>query len=142
MRFWTALSYHLLRLFISGLFLFAAAEKINHPDAFLQTVLGYELVPVWCAPLVVVLVPYAELLAAGALLLRIWERGAWLALFGLNIVFMAALSSLLLRGIQVGCGCFGDMSLGGHTPGQALLRDALFLLAMLVAWWLQNRPES
>jgi putative oxidoreductase len=53
-------------------------------------------------------------------------RGGALIIGAMNLVFMIALSSAILRGLDIDCGCFKQ---GGAktTPWTALLRDAVFL---------------
>ncbi len=54
---------------------------------------------------------------------------------GMNGVFIVALLSVILRGLDIDCGCFRPGG-EGHTSAQmALLRDAGIMLLALVIWF-------
>ncbi len=78
------------------------------------------------------------------LLLNRRVRPALLVLIGLNSVFMLALFSLVLRGLDIDCGCFhpaGEEG-SGTSPQMALLRDAGLMIALLLAWVLRQKQAG
>jgi uncharacterized membrane protein YphA (DoxX/SURF4 family) len=118
---WRALVYHGCRLLLGGLFLYAGAVKAADVPAFAATVAGYQLLPYVLNYLVAATLPFVEMLAGLLLILERRVRGASLLLALLTVVFIGALVSVWLRGLEVDCGCFGG---GGATPlWLALLRD-------------------
>ncbi len=82
-----------------------------------------------------------ELLAGAALVLGVARRGAALIAAFLMVVFIAAIASALVRGLDISCGCFDTA--GGHKVGLDLLwRDVLLLLAAAVPLLAARDPLS
>jgi hypothetical protein len=54
---------------------------------------------------------------------------------------MFALGSLLARGLDIDCGCFGPDPTSKTSPAQALWRDAGLLLLLLATWVLRYRQH-
>jgi hypothetical protein len=138
--------YHLCRLVLAGVFLYAGFIKGSDPVAFAGQVAAYQILPYAFNYLVAATLPFVELLCGVLLLLNRRVRPALLVLFGLNSVFMLALLSLLLRGLDIDCGCFqpaGEEG-GGTSPQMALLRDVGLMVAILGAWVLRQQlaPEA
>lgn len=124
----------------------AAWGKLENPRAFLRSVVDYRQLPDWAAPWLAAMMPGVEAVTAAVLLLgllrirrlRPWEdAAAWVA-GGLMLVFMAAMSVNILRGIPMDCGCFD--ALGTYLPAAlkqstvtwtTVGRDALFLLLVV-----------
>lgn len=132
-----------LRLVIGGVFLYAAVEKVLHPGAFAIAVRGYKLIPFSLSNLFAIALSWSELVAATFLILGIFTRKAASALFILLLVFMAAISTVLVRGMVIDCGCFGEG--GSHTSWLLLVRNALmafgaFLIIRYNDGWLSLYP--
>jgi len=81
------------------------------------------------------------LLCGMLLLLNKRIRPALLVLFVLNLIFMIALSSLMVRGIDIDCGCFKPNAANHTSPLAALLRDAGLLLLLIFTWLLRVRQH-
>lgn len=132
--------YHLCRLSLAGVFLYAGFLKGSDPVAFAGQVAAYQILPYALNYLVAAMLPFVELLCGVLLLLNRRVRPALLVLFGMNTVFMLALFSLVLRGLDIDCGCFHPAGEGaGTSPSMALLRDAGLMVAILVAWVLRQK---
>jgi putative oxidoreductase len=93
--------------FLSAVFLVASTVKWLDLELFLQDLKSYQLVPLMLEPAMAVLVPFLELVAALLLLFpkpRIYGLGL---ISGLLLVFLMAILSAWLRGLDISCGCFG-----------------------------------
>lgn len=124
------ISYHVCRLLLGGVFLWAGAVKALDIPAFAGQVAAYQLLPyAWNYALAATL-PYVELLAGALLLVNARVKPAALLVVLLNALFVIVLFSVLARGLAIDCGCFGPDA--GTTPLQALGRD-LVLIALAVA---------
>ncbi len=99
-----------LRLGLAGLFIWAATLKLQDPRAFLYSIKGFDLLPEHILPPLAFIVPWTEIVCAGALLLGVWSRGAALALTGMLLTFIGAILSAIVRKLEIECGCFGDYS--------------------------------
>ena len=133
------------RFVIGGLFFYAAFEKVLHPAAFAMAVRGYKLIPFSLSNLFALCVSWSELVAATFLILGIFTRKAAGAIFLLLIMFVAAISTVLIRHMAIDCGCFGE---GSSTASWLLLvRNAAllfgaFLIIRYNDGWLSLRPGT
>ena len=114
-----------LRFVIGGVFAYAAFDKVLNPAAFAMAVRGYKLIPFSLSNLFAIALSWSELFAAVMLILGILTRKAAGAVFILLIVFIAAISTVMVRGMVIDCGCFGEG--GSHTSWILLVRNALML---------------
>jgi putative oxidoreductase len=96
-----------ISLALAALFIYAGADKIRDPLEFADSIAAFAILPRVFVNLFALSLPPFEI-ACGLLLL--WpstSRFATLAVFVMSLVFFAALSSALLRGLTLDCGCFG-----------------------------------
>lgn len=131
--------YHLGRLLLAAVFIYAGVTKGTDPVGFAGQVANYQILPYAWNYLVAAILPYLELLCGILLLLDKRVRPALLVLFVLNLVFMLAISSLIIRGIDIDCGCFRPDAATKTSPWQALWRDIGLLLLMVSTWLLRYR---
>ena len=130
----------LCRLAVGGVFIFASLDKLQHPAAFAQAIHHYRLVPYPVLHSFAFLLPVTEMLVGAALVLGVLRRGAALLAGLMTLVFMVAITTALVRGLDISCGCFNTD--GGHGVGLSLLvRDAaLLLLCFPTLFWRQSGP--
>lgn len=124
------------RLLLGGVFLWAGVVKALDPLSFARSVAGYQLLPQLGNLLVAAALPWVEIVVGTLLVAGRLVRPAALVAAWLNLLFMAAIVSVLARGLNVDCGCFGHDR--ATPPELALLRDLLLLAAAL---WLLYRPS-
>jgi len=115
-----------VRILLGAIFIYAALLKIADPVAFAGSVAAYRILPYFASYLTAAVLPFVELSCGLLLVCGYRVRGGALIIGAMNLVFMIALSSAILRGLDIDCGCFKQ---GGAktTPWTALLRDAVFL---------------
>jgi len=120
-----------LRLFLGGLFVYAAFSKVADPTGFAMSVRGYKIVPFALSNLFALSVSWTELLAGVMLIIGLWTRKAAGAIAILLAMFIAAIVMVLVRGMVVDCGCFGE---GGSSASWLLIvrNFALLTAAILV----------
>jgi len=129
--------YHLCRLLLGGVFLYAGLLKSADVQGFARDIAGYQLLPYQWNYLAAATLPYVEVICGVLLLVNRRVRPAALLLGGLLLVFMAALASVLARGLQIDCGCFSPEH--PSTPLAALWRDAGLLVLAHFTFHLRNR---
>ncbi len=129
------------RLFLAGLFLWAAHDKVWLPAEFARAMAAYDILPVWAINPASVIMAWLELIIALLLLVGVWTRAAatWAALL------LALFTGLMLwagfTGAGFDCGCFPGQET--HAAGfEAALRDFLMLLPALWLMWLPGRLLS
>jgi uncharacterized membrane protein YphA (DoxX/SURF4 family) len=113
------------RLFVGAVLIYAGASKAAAPAEEFALVIGaYDIIPSSVALPVAGLLPWIELLVGWALVLGVEARAASAAAGVMTAVFLAAIGSVLARGIPIpNCGCFGDAM--HFTPGHAFVFDSL-----------------
>ena len=119
------------RVVLGAVFVWASATKVPDMAAFAESVANYRMLPGSLVPLVAAGVVGVELVAGLALVANRWTRAAAWVLAALLAVFTAGVTSVLVRGIDVACGCFG-----GSAPATwwTVARDVAWLaLALVVA---------
>jgi putative oxidoreductase len=130
--------YHGGRLALAAVFIYAGVVKANDIVAFAGQIANYQILPYAWNYLVAAILPYLELLCGMLLLLNRRVRPAVLVLFVLNIIFMLALFSAIIRGFDIDCGCFKPGSANPTSPLAALWRDTGLLVLMLATWFLRD----
>jgi putative oxidoreductase len=131
----------ILRLGLGALFVVAGGLKLRDPAAFAQEIANYQLLPA-LAPYLALALPTIEIVAGVALLLlpAPWQRAAALALAGLLAMFTVATLAVVVRGVNIECGCFGAG--GGPVNWSTVLRDlALIGAAMVVLAFTPRSPR-
>ena len=117
-----------LRIFLGGVFVWAAWVKIADPQGFAAIIGNYQLLP---GPLVnplAVLLPWIEVLCGVLLIVGAWVDGSLLIVNCLMVVYMAALVSTWIRGTDVNCGCFSVAATEhGADYLTDIVRDAVLL---------------
>lgn len=129
---WPALEW-VLRLALAGMWLYASADKIVHPEAFAQIVKGYHILPESFVTPAAIWLPWLELVLGVCLYAGFFRDGALALSTALLTGFWLVLMFNWARGVDVDCGCFST------TPGEGLPmlwyvgRDSLLLALGLAA---------
>jgi uncharacterized membrane protein YphA (DoxX/SURF4 family) len=136
----------LFRLIIGGIFLFAGLAKISDPIRFILTLREFQLFPEIIIPFLAIYLPWLEFLLGLFLLLGILYRTSSLVLACLNAVLSCAILSVILRGIDIDCGCFGLLADILKIPDladiRAVLRNILFIGMCLYIFWVKKTVIS
>lgn len=130
------------RFIVGAVLVYAGASKAaGASEEFALIISAYQLLPREMLLSTAALLPWAELLLGWSLLLGFHVRAAGVGAGALFGIFLVALASVKLRGIELpSCGCFGE---GLHfTTAQALLVDAALAALSLLAWRLRPSPFS
>ena len=126
---------------VSVIFIYAAASKIRDPAEFAQSIKYYKILPLWAINGWALFLPWLEIVAGVALLLPAWRRAGAAITLGLSLIFAAAVSSALIRGLDITCGCFGT---GSSKAGwKTLTLDAflIFSSVFIVCFGQKNSSE-
>lgn len=137
----------LLRAALGGIFIYAGAMKVRDPEQFAFDVKNYQLMPwldglgigvTWWTVAVVVAIylPWLEIFAGAALLVRRLYRGALLIIGGLILAFLGAIGSAWWRGLDITCGCFGRGEANATNYPQHLALNVAMLAATFTLAWL------
>ena len=128
------------RLGLGSLFIYSSLSKMDDPGLFADMVMRFEMLPEFAVGIFSLSLPMMELLAGLMFIFTKWLREAALLSSGMLAMFMIALSSAILRGLEIDCGCFGFSEDGGRRELLiAIVRDVALLVPSL---WLVCRPEG
>ena len=101
-----------LRLVLGAVFVFAAWTKLSNPQDFAIAIKAFDLLDPETGGQVIKLMafalPWAEGICGVLLLLGLFTRPAAALVSVQLLVFTGAIISVLVRDIDVECGCFGD----------------------------------
>ena len=124
------------RLYLAGLFLWAAHDKVWEPAAFALDMAKYDLLPLWAINAASVSMAWLELTCGVFLLLGVMHRAAAFWVGSMLALFTGLMIYAGFTGAGFDCGCFPGQE--SHPAGfQAALRD---FLMMLPALWLIWKP--
>jgi uncharacterized membrane protein YphA (DoxX/SURF4 family) len=130
-----------VRIGLGGVFLFSCAGKIADPQAFMDIVAHYRLLPpslVWATA---VFLPWIEALCGLALVFGRFEKGAALLVSVMMVGFIAVTLYNGYRGLDVVCGCFSVTAQKPSNIALNTLRDLFILAAGLWVLFYAHRPQ-
>lgn len=131
---------HGLACIVMALFAYAGVLKWLDPTEFHQAILNYRIVGYQLAWIAAFLVPSLELISAAALVFPRWRKAAAWLLLCLIMVFTLAIIAAWARGLDIECGCFGELSEGISYPWR-ILRN-LAISAVLIVLLRSNTNEA
>jgi len=118
----------LFRFILSLVFIISALDKIASPAEFAIAVENYRIIPSVFTNTIAIFLPWIEFFCGLFLLLGIWQRGSTVIIAALSILFISAMISVLLRGLDIDCGCFGA---GVKVDNYRIAEDIVLLLLAL-----------
>ncbi|EDY83575.1 DoxX subfamily, putative [Verrucomicrobiia bacterium DG1235] len=125
---------------VGAFFAIAATVKIVDPEAFLSSLLTYQVFPQGLATVLALFAPVLELLVAICLITGILRKGATLLTVAMLALFIALVAQGMVRGLEMDCGCFGSNSLQTTADYALKIGQNIMLLgAMFVARFLEDK---
>lgn len=120
------------RLILGGAFIYASLDKIAHPGQFAEIIYNYKILPTELVNLAAMILPWTEMLAGVFLLAGRLTLPSAFILTSLVLVFIAAISFNLARGLDFQCGCFTTSPEATHTGLMTLYRDLLLMIPAVI----------
>ncbi len=126
----------IFRIFLGITFIYASWDKILHPEAFAQAIANYRILPSSLVGIMAVAMPWIELACGLFLICGLFVRSSALVIFLMFVMFTIALSSVVIRGINIDCGCFSVTKAGDNITLGLIFRDLGYLILSLhVLFW-------
>lgn len=125
----------LFRLILGGVFVYASLDKIAHPGEFAKIVYYYHFLPGSVINIFAVILPWVELLTGMALILGLFVESAALIIGSLLFVFVIALGSAVIRGLDISCGCFSTSPSSDKVVWDTIIRDLLLLMLVVQVYY-------
>ena len=116
---------------IALFFIVAAVPKLANPEAFAESISNYQIVPGYLINLMAIYLPWVELFAGISLFSRVTRKAGLSLIFIMLLVFIAAQSIALAKGLDITCGCF-SVSEGSKKAGLSGILQNLVLLVMCI----------
>jgi uncharacterized membrane protein YphA (DoxX/SURF4 family) len=104
--------YHVIRVAIGAIFIYAGISKLLDIKAFARTIDQYDIVPDAMLPIVAVGLPSLEAIAGLGLIFDI--AGSLITILAMLIMFIAVLGCNILNDLDVDCGCFSPDELANR----------------------------
>ncbi len=123
------------RLIIGGYFAYASLYKITDPFEFARSVYNYHFLPGSVINLFAIIVPWLELIFGMALILGIFVESAAFVIGVLLVMFIIALTSAAIRGLDIACGCFSSMHSTGENLWKRIIEDLIFLILIVQVYY-------
>lgn len=98
------------RLVVGGVFIWAGLLKIFDPLGFAQAIANYRVFPHWMSFILALVLPWMEVICGVFLVLGLLRQSSSLILSLFLVGFLILISSTMVRGIDIDCGCFGRFS--------------------------------
>jgi putative oxidoreductase len=124
-----------LRVLLGVLFIISGAEKLLDLTYFGLVITEYQLLPQFLIPAIAFAVSITELLCGIMLLVDLFSRSASSLMLCMLVMFTAAMTNNLMRGLDHDCGCFEFLSqwygLKEEIGIVPIARDILFFILLL-----------
>jgi len=99
-----------MRMTLGAVFSFSAWTKIMAPQALADAIVGFDIIPESIALKMAIMLIWLELICGTFMLFGLWARATVIVITGMLTLFQVGLISVVVRGIEVSCGCFGQFS--------------------------------
>ena len=120
----------ILRLILGGIFIYASIDKIANPHEFAKNISHYHLVPFGLENIISIFLPWLELIIGVGPLVGFMVDGSVVLSMSLLVMFIVAISSAILRGYNIDCGC--GLKEGELVGTQKLLENSLLFISGLL----------
>ncbi|MBC8180223.1 DoxX family membrane protein [candidate division KSB1 bacterium] len=124
----------ILSWLIAVTFIFAGVGKIINPEKFAVDIDNYRMLPYLFVTITAVVLPWLEVLCGLVLIFGKWKKGAALILLALSFIFFVAISSAMIRGLDISCGCFAVSSEAIKIGYTRLVEDVILFGAILLIY--------
>ncbi|MBC8216343.1 MAG: DoxX family membrane protein [Candidatus Marinimicrobia bacterium] len=125
------------RFVVGGIFLYASFDKIANPGAFARSIENYHMLPFGLENMVAIILPWIEFFVGLALIFGFLIDGAALISMGMMMFFIIAITSAILRGYNIDCGC--GLREGEIVGISRLIEDAGYLF---LSWAIYRRKNT
>jgi putative oxidoreductase len=122
----------LSRIILGGIFIYAAIGKIIDPYTFAVDIRNYQLIPDGYSNFLALALPWLELICGLLLISGVWEKSAGILISAMVIVFIFGISSAMIRGLDINCGCYKTAADSGEVGWSRLFEDLMFFIMGMV----------
>ncbi len=129
------------RIIVGLVFIAAGVLKMGHAPDLGSTIVAFRLdLPAQFVGFAAIALPLLEIVLGVYLLLGWQLRIVSVVAVAVLLVFIAALASVVVRGIPTPCGCFGPRETDPVTWWTIARDGAAIIPAIYLMWWSWRRP--
>ncbi len=118
------------RLFVGFIFLYAGLGKIVEPQTFAKEIANYHILPDFLINITALVLPWLEVIIGIFLIAGIRIRASATIASVSMLVFIIAVLSAMIRGLDINCGCFADKVV--MVGWRKIIEDLIILIAALL----------
>ena len=97
-----------IRVIIGFLFIFAGIGKVVDPALFSKEIINYSIMPLWAVNVFALVLPWVEVVSGMLLISGVRIKANAMITGLLMLVFIVAVFSAMVRGLNINCGCFSN----------------------------------
>jgi putative oxidoreductase len=131
-----------VRLGLGGLFIYAGGVKLPDLQQFFLDVHHFEITPWNISIGVAMFLPWLEIVAGIALIVRRLYLGAITVCLLMSLTFIVAISSAWARGLDLTCGCFGRETNKTNYPRHLAMNGGMLSAAVILASLARRRSSD
>jgi len=127
------------RLYLGGIFIYAAYGKIVDPYGFAVSIATYQMTPTSVVNIMAIFLPWLEIVTGVFLLVGLMTRVQAILINGMMVMFIIAISYAVYRGLDMGsCGCFASEEAAEEISTGTIMRDVYWLLIGLFIFFVKT----
>ena len=127
------------RIVVGVTFIYASFYKIIEPGDFARSIWYYHMLPGNLINLMALILPWVELVCGLCIIIGVFYRGTVILLNLMMIMFIVALSSAIVRGINIDCGCFKAAQASSESALRALWIDLVLIILTVQLFFSRSR---
>ena len=125
----------LIRIILGSIFVYSGIYKIKDPQTFEVVIRNYKILGDPLVAMTAMTLPPLEIIVGICLIIKLCFKGAVFTSAALLITFICSLASLILRDIDIECGCLGLKT----TLQMQIFLDSVLLLSTFYLFYSANR---
>lgn len=127
------------RLAVGATYIYASFYKLVEPGLFAKTIWYYHLVPGSFINIMALVLPWLELICGLAIIFGFLYRGSVVLVNLMTLMFIFALATTIMRGIDIDCGCFKVGKQATRAAWDSLIFDLGLIIATLWLFFSRSR---
>ncbi|MFP4369223.1 MAG: MauE/DoxX family redox-associated membrane protein [Candidatus Kapaibacterium sp.] len=127
------------RLILGFMFIIVGIAKIHEPAVFAEEIGNYRILPEFMLNFIALLLPWLELLSGLFIIAGVRIRANTIITGALLIVFIIAVASADIRGLDINCGCYSNIAEQKVGMAKILENTGLLILAVYLYIFPNNR---
>lgn len=128
------------RFLVGIVFIIASIDKIAVPELFAINIEGYNILPISLINIIAIIIPWIELLCGIFLISGFYLRSSSLIVSIFLVLFILMITSAILRGLDIDCGCFGVES--SEVSWMRVIEDIILLIMSIHIYYTSSKFED